>query len=64
LDLPQNWLTPDIAAEVVGRRGLVLGPEPLIGAQRVTLRLGDRRLTLATDGLSPFAPEGPAPYRP
>jgi general secretion pathway protein H len=64
LGLPQHWLTPDIKAEVVGGRGLLLGPEPLIGAQRVTLRLGDRRLTLATDGLSPFAPEGPALDRP
>ena len=64
LGLPHHWLTPDIKAEVVGGRGLLLGPEPLIGAQRVTLRLGDRRLTLATDGLSPFAPEGPAPDRP
>jgi general secretion pathway protein H len=64
LGLPQHWLTADVTAEVVGGRGLVLGPEPLIGAQRVTLRLGDRRLTLATDGLSPFAPEGPSPDRP
>lgn len=57
LALPEHWLTPEVQAEVIGARGLVLGPEPLIGAQRVTLRLGDRRLTLATDGLSPFAPE-------
>jgi general secretion pathway protein H len=64
LALPQHWLTSEVTAEVIGGRGLVLGPEPLIGAQRVTLRLGDRRLTLATDGLRPFEPEGPAPVRP
>ena len=57
LGLPQHWLTPQVQAEVIGARGLVLGPEPLIGAQRVALRLGDRRLTLATDGLGPFEPE-------
>jgi general secretion pathway protein H len=32
----------------------VLGPEPLIPAQRIALGLGDRRLVLATDGLGPF----------
>ena len=57
LALPEHWLTPEVQAEVIGARALVLGPEPLIGAQRVTLRLGDRRLTLATDGLGPFQPE-------
>lgn len=57
LNLPQRWLTPQVQAEVVGARSLLLGPEPLIGAQRVSLRLGDRRLTLATDGLGPFEPQ-------
>lgn len=33
---------------------LVLGPEPLIPAQRLELVLGERRLGLATDGLGPF----------
>jgi general secretion pathway protein H len=31
-----------------------LGPEPLIGAQRVVLRLADQKLELRTDGLGPF----------
>jgi general secretion pathway protein H len=57
LGLPEHWLTPGVEAEVIGARALVLGPEPLIGAQRLALRLADRRLTLATDGLGPFEPE-------
>ena len=51
------WLQADTSALVVQPRnapGLVLGPEPLITAQRVELRLGERRLSLATDGLAPF----------
>ena len=54
--LPTRWLQPGVVAEVVGARTLVLGPEPLIGAQRVVLRIDDRQLALATDGLAPFAP--------
>jgi general secretion pathway protein H len=64
LNLPQRWLTPQVQAEVVGARSLLLGPEPLIGAQRVSLRLGDRRLTLATDGLGPFEPQAADPGSP
>lgn len=55
---PRLWLSTDTVAEVTlppGALSLVLGPEPLIAAQRLVLRQGDRRLTLATDGLSPFA---------
>jgi general secretion pathway protein H len=37
---------------------VVLGPEPLIGAQRITLSLEDRRVTLATDGIGPFTLTG------
>lgn len=53
--LPRRWLSEGVTAQVIGSPAVVLGPEPLIGAQRVTLRLGDSRLTLATDGLGPFA---------
>lgn len=58
-ELPTHWLDPGVSAEVVGARAVTLGPEPLIGAQRIVLRLRDQRLTLATDGLGPFtvAPE-------
>jgi general secretion pathway protein H len=41
---------------VIGARALILGPEPLIGPQRIVLRLGERNLTLATDGIGPFVP--------
>ena len=54
-DLPGNWLNDGVSAEVVGARAVVLGPEPLIGAQSIVLHLGDRQLTLTTDGLGPFA---------
>jgi general secretion pathway protein H len=59
LALPERWLDPEVTAEVVGARAVTLGPEPLIGAQRVVLRLADRRIELVTDGLGPFsvAPE-------
>ena len=54
-ELPGRWLGEGVSAEVVGARAVVLGPEPLIGAQRIVLRLGEQQLTLATDGLGPFA---------
>jgi len=54
LTLPTRWLDAAVAAQVVGAPTLVLGPDPLIGAQRVVLRLENRRLVLATDGLGPF----------
>ena len=53
-ELPTQWLSPGVSAEVIGAPALVLGPEPLIGAQRVVLSLESRSLALATDGLGPF----------
>jgi general secretion pathway protein H len=64
LKLPQHWLNEDLHAEIPGARALVLGPEPLIGPQRIVLALGERQVVLATDGLAPFAVAGdtaPAP---
>ncbi len=63
MPLPTHWLDPQVRAEVVGAPGVQLGPEPIIGAQRVVLRLGHQRLLLATDGLGPFsvATEAAAP---
>ncbi len=52
--LPTRWLEPATAAQVIGARAVVLGPEPLIGEQRIVLRLEDQRLTLVTDGIGPF----------
>ena len=53
--LPTRWLDASTSAQVIGARAVVLGPEPLIGEQRILLRLDDQRLTLATDGIGPFA---------
>lgn len=51
---PEHWLDSGVEAEVLGARAAVLGPEPVIGAQRIVLRLDDQRLVLTTDGLGPF----------
>ena len=53
--LPQRWLARGVSADVLGARAVVLGPQALIGEQRIVLALNDKRLTLATDGLGPFA---------
>ncbi len=55
LGMPGRWLDEATSADLLGARALQLGPEPFIGPQRVLLRLGNRRLELATDGLGPFA---------
>jgi general secretion pathway protein H len=61
---PGVWLDRAVRAQIDGARALRLGPEPLIGAQRITLSLGDRQLVLATDGLSPFSVLDPAQVPP
>ncbi|MEY8875600.1 MAG: Tfp pilus assembly protein FimT/FimU [Leptothrix sp. (in: b-proteobacteria)] len=68
-DLPTRWLDAQggepVIAELPARSGngvnganaaygLQLGPEPVIGAQSLTLRIGDQHLTIATDGIGPF----------
>lgn len=50
---PIAWLEP--GTRVRDDQALVLGPEPIIGAQTIELLLGDRSLRVATDGLRPFA---------
>jgi len=52
--LPTRWLDPQTTAELMGVPALTLGPEPILVAQRLTLRLGDRRLEVMSDGLAPF----------
>lgn len=54
VELPKHWLNEGVQARIVGARAVLLGPEPLIGAQSVELTLGERRITVATDGLAPF----------
>ncbi len=54
LDMPTRWLDAQVRAEVPGGAAVQLGPEPLIGAQRIVLRLADQRVQLVTDGLAPF----------
>ena len=53
--LPGQWLQPD--THVRGNSVLVLGPEPLIGPQQITLAQTshpEHALRLSTDGLRPF----------
>jgi general secretion pathway protein H len=56
--LPSQWLEPQVQASVEAGAGparLQLGPEALIGPQRVRLRLSEREIVVETDGLAPFA---------
>ena len=53
--MPSRWLDPGTSAEVIGAAAVVLGPEAILPAQRVVLRLGERRVDVASDGLAPFA---------
>lgn len=72
-DLPNRWLEDAagdpaqvIAVELPpGQRAVPLGPEPMIEARRIRLRLGSQQRVLATDGLAPFAlqVEADAPLR-
>lgn len=56
VDIATNWQASGVRAEVIGPApAIVLGPEPMIGAQRILLRLEDRQIEIATDGLGPFA---------
>ena len=51
---PLKWLSSDVKAEVAGAKSIVLGPEPVIGAQSVILRLDDKQIIISTDGLGAF----------
>jgi general secretion pathway protein H len=61
---PGRWLDPDVAARIDNATALRLGPEPLIGAQRISLSLDGQTRVLATDGLAPFAVAEPAAAQP
>ena len=56
---PSRWIGPGLVAQVRGAKGLVLGPEPLIPQQEVTLQLDQQQMTLRTDGLGPFVVVSP-----
>lgn len=58
--LPTRWLDAEVSAQVVGGNQVVLGPEAILPPQRIVLRLDDRRLEVASDGLSAFAVVPPA----
>ncbi|MFT4196556.1 MAG: prepilin-type N-terminal cleavage/methylation domain-containing protein [Pseudoxanthomonas sp.] len=53
--LPDRWMAADVQAHA-SPTVLTLGPAPIIEASRVTLIVGDRQLTIGTDGLHAFAP--------
>lgn len=53
--LPTRWLDAETRAQVVGAATVLLGPEAILPPQRIVLRLADKRLELASDGLGPFA---------
>jgi len=56
--LPERWL--DAQTAVAGNAPLLLGPDPVIGAQAVVLyraNAGQPRLRVGTDGLHPFSVE-------
>ena len=54
--LPSAWLSEDVTAAAPA--SLLLGPEPIIAAQSVQLQSrsqNERRLSVGSDGLRPFA---------
>jgi general secretion pathway protein H len=54
--LPENWLAAGISVQ--SAQSILLGPEPIIGAQAVVLSISEapeRTATVASDGLRPFA---------
>jgi general secretion pathway protein H len=55
VNTPRHWLEPRVTAQIVGGKGLVLGPDAIVPPQRVVLSLDDRRIEVSTDGLAPFA---------
>jgi general secretion pathway protein H len=53
--LPSNWLSPQTTARISAP--LLLGPEPIIGAQDIALSIVDHPehvLHVRTDGIGPF----------
>jgi general secretion pathway protein H len=58
----QAWLTPGTSVQTSSSASYVLlGPEPIIAAQSITLLLDGRSLQISTDGLRPFRIKDAAP---
>jgi general secretion pathway protein H len=53
--MPTRWLDGRVSAQVIGGNVVTLGPDAILAPQRIVLRLDERRIELATDGLAPFA---------
>ena len=58
VQMPTRFLDARTQAQVRGANHLVLGPEAILPAQHLVLRLGQRRLDLHSDGLGPFTEPG------
>lgn len=61
---PEAWQTPGIEVQwtqvaQAQAQALVLGPEPIIAPQAITLRLRQQQLTLSSDGLRAFEVRAP-----
>ncbi|RZL35657.1 MAG: type II secretion system protein GspH [Rubrivivax sp.] len=58
LQMPTRWLGDPVAVQIENASGanpgLLLGPEPVIPAQRLRLLLGNQSVVLGTDGLGAF----------
>lgn len=54
LQLPTRWLGDPVAVQIENGNAVVLGPEPVLPAQRLRLRLGEQTLVIGSDGLSSF----------
>jgi general secretion pathway protein H len=53
--LPRTWLLPE--TRLVGVQSVLLGPDPIMGPQQLTLTHSehpDWRVTIASDGVGPF----------
>jgi general secretion pathway protein H len=61
--LPRQWL--DVQTRAVSAQALLLGPEPIIGAQAVALSHSANPATMlwvSTDGLHPFTVQASPPF--
>ena len=59
---PERWLSQGVQVQwppTSAERALVLGPEPILAAQSVVLKLREQELRLSTNGLAPFQVQRP-----